>query len=421
MSLSSNRFTMMAEMDRSKLDVIQLKRRDPVAWTALLNEVLGSDEIAVTAVGAVPLHPAPHEKYDYPVLRYILTLADHSDPISFIGKCTNKSEVRFYQKIASEVPDLAPRCLFADLSGEDGWVVLDDVPRHYLPHQWTLPNVESLLHGLTDLHAVFWDQRAKLQRKGLHHFIGQQRYDWDQLIKGREILFEQGPAAVISGHAINSAGRLAPLLLEAANGLAIIRNLGGWPGILGETQMAAAADLLDDPLPMLEPLRNLPPTLVHGNPFNYHWRLTLFDDLRLLDWRKAVIGPGIYDLVHFIEKFDLLYHESSQSTYTRQEWPVSEETMVDSYLLSMSGRLGSKFDARAVRQAIPAARCLHILINWFPYFAKWFSEMPNKYTWQKVNRMSDAQLEGTIFEPVIGYRPHLAAVFGRFLRAYRTL
>ena len=74
-------------------------------------------------------------------------------------------------------------------------------------------------------------------------------------------LFEEGPGR-LSRHAIHSAGRLA-LFRARANGLVVMRDLGGWPGVLGESHLAAAADLLDDPCPCW-PLLDLPPTLLHG-------------------------------------------------------------------------------------------------------------------------------------------------------------
>jgi hypothetical protein len=95
--------------------------------------------------------------------------------------------------------------------------------------------------------------------------------------------------------------------------------------------------------------------------------------------------------------------------------------MIDSYLLTMSARLGTKFDGRAVRRAIPAARCLHVLTHWLPHFASWFAQTPNKYTWQKVNRLTDAQLAETPYRAMIPFRPYLAGVFHRFLQSYKTL
>lgn len=79
-------------------------------------------------------------------------------------------------------------------------------------------------------------------------------------VKWKRPLFEQGVA--LSRHAIHSAGRLAPLFLRAANGLVVMRALDGWPGVMGESHLSAVADLLDDPVPMLAPLLDLPLTLL---------------------------------------------------------------------------------------------------------------------------------------------------------------
>ena len=409
-------------MDQSRLDIAQLQRRNPVAWTDLLRLEPDLTDVVVTAVAAQSLYKAQTEGLETHVVRYLLNLDGYSDPISLIGKQTNRSELIFYRDIAQQVPELAPRCWFTHLDGQEGWIILDDVPDDYPPAGWTGDDVEAIINKFSSLHTHYWQQNSQMQGLGLVHFIGKRKYTLAELQQSHEIYFEEGPAAILSEHAIHSSGELAPLLLQAANGLAVIRSLDGWPGILGETHLTAATDLLDDPLPMLQPLRDLPVTLLHGNPFNYHWRSTLLGERRLIDWQKTAVGPGICDLVNFIEQFDLLYAGSTRwPMQMRPEWPLSEETIIDSYLLSLSAKLGTEFNARAMRQAIPAARCLYVIINWFPYFAGWFADMPNKYTWQKINRMADDQLIGTAFEPIAGFRPYLAGVFQRFLQSYRML
>jgi hypothetical protein len=407
--------------DQPQIEVTELQKRNPAAWTVLLQaEPLLTDEV-VTAVSAELLYSSS-EPFDSHVTRYVLSLENCSDPISFISKKSNRVELIFYRDLAKLIPGLAPRCWFTHLEGETGWLVLDDVPNFHLPPTWSAKDVEMIINELSRLHAAAWQQNSRLQRSGLNHFIGQKKYTLADLQQENELYFEEGPAAIISQHAIDSAGELAPVLLKAANGLTVIRSLDGWPGILGESHITAVADLLDDPLPMLQPLKELPVTLIHGNPFSYHWRLTCLDQRRLIDWQQAMIGPGICDLVSFIEQFDMIYEDNGRwPIQLRPEWPVTEETMIDSYLLSLSSQLGEGFDARATRLAIPAARCLQVVTNWFPYFANWFSDMPNKYTWQKVNRMSDDQLMGTVFQPIIGFRPYLARIFQRFLQAYRKL
>ncbi|MBK6327925.1 MAG: phosphotransferase [Chloroflexi bacterium] len=414
-------------MGQSQVDVAQLQKRDPAAWTELLRLDLEDESVRVTAVTAEPIRISKTGPYRRSVSRYILTLEGCSDPITFIGKLTNREETLFYEELSVHLPTLAPRCLYTHLNEESqqdryGWVVLEDAPNDYTAVAWTPNDAEALVEQLAALHSFFWQRGDDLHNLGIPHFIEGKTYSWNDLRRDRAVYFEQGPAAILSQHAIRNAGRLAPTLLEAANGLTVIRSLDGWPGILGESHMQAVADLLDDPVPMLEPLKHLPPTLFHGNPHSHHWHISLLGDYRLLDWHDLRIGPGLFDLVSFMEQFDLLYENDSRSQIVvRPERPITDETIIDSYLLTMSARLGAEFDARAVRMAIPAARCLYVLSSWLPHFATWFSEMPNKYTWQKINHMSDEQLTGTAFHSIIQFRPYLSGVFDRFLQAHKTL
>jgi hypothetical protein len=406
-------------MESSRLDIIQLQRRDPAAWTSLLGHQAGLEDLVVTAVDTAVYTDSPLQDSQHRTTRYRLALANHSDPITLLAKRTNRRELHFYQEIAPHLPHLVPRCWLAQATTDfDGWIVIDDVPNDFPPPKWSASHVEAIIEDLADLHATFWQEEALADIDWLTHFLGSEgeRYSWEELKSEYPYYFEEGPAAILSEHAVYSAGRLAPTLLEAANGLAVMRALGGWPGILSEIHLEAAANLLDDPLPMLQPLLDLPPTLLHGRLHNYQWHLTLFGSRHLLNWQSARIGPSVCDLVSFAEEFELLYRPDGQ-LYTRSHRPISTETIIDSYMLAMSARLGSGFPARAVRQAIPAARCLHVVTNWFPHFARWLAEMPSPYTWQKVNRMSDEELKGTMFEAMIGFRPYLADVFHRFLRS----
>jgi hypothetical protein len=410
-------------MKSSKLDIIQLQRRDPAAWTALLCHQAGLEDLVVTAVDTAVYHDSPLRDTQHRIARYRLALANHSDPITLLAKRTNQRELRFYQEIAPHLSHLIPHCWLAHAAnGFDGWIVTDDVPNDFPPEKWTSTHVEAIVDDLAEMHTTFWQEEALADFDWLPHFVGreEQRYTWEELKSEHPFYFEEGPAAILSEHAIYNAGRLAPTLLEAANGLAVMRALGGWPGILGESHLAAAADLLDDPVPMLQPLLDLPETLLHGRVHNYQWYLTLFGTCHLLHWQSVRRGASVCDLVSFVEEFDLLYRQGGQ-LYTRAQRPVSTETIIDSYMLAMSARLGTDFPARTVRQAIPAARCLHVLTNWFPHFANWFTDMPSQYTWQKVNRMSDEELKGTMFESIVGFRPYLADVFQRFLKAFHML
>ena len=86
-------------MEPLPVDVLQLQRRDPLAWTVLLSRSPELADVIVTAVTAEPLWDmslvtpgrATVERVHH-VRRYVLTLAGCSDPITFIAKQTNAIE-----------------------------------------------------------------------------------------------------------------------------------------------------------------------------------------------------------------------------------------------------------------------------------------------------------------------------------------
>jgi hypothetical protein len=101
---------------------------------------------------------------------------------------------------------------------------------------------------------------------------------------------------------------------------------------------------------------------------------------------------------------------------------TAEETMVDSYILAMRGELGTRFDARSARLAIPAARCLLAITDWLPRLGGWLEEMSfDKEVWQTMSELSDEALQEAGMAELIGWRRSLSLIFDRFLRAYRLL
>ena len=423
-------------MEPLPVDVFQLQRRDPVAWTALLSRLPELADVIVTAVTAEPLWDtalvspgrATMERARH-MRRYVLTLAGCSDPITFIAKQTNAAEALIYQTLGDPAATGIVPCLYAHVDGDASWVILQDVPDDFPPAAWRPEHADAVIATLARIHAAHWG-KDMAGGAAIPHFLRRAEgpLSWEALQREQPPLFEDGPGAVLSRHAVRRAGRLAPLFLEAANGLVILRDLGGWPGVLGEAHLAAAADLLDDPAPLLATLEDLPATLLHGAPHVDHWRLTLFGEQYLIDWSTAQLGPGVLDLVAFLERYPLLYEwlpdgqdESRSRLRLREVAPLFEETAIDTYLLTLSAEMGQRFSARLFRAAVPAARCLHVLTTWLPYFARWSDELPGKYVWQRVNRLSEADLAHYRIGPMAGLRPYLAGVFERFLHAYRSL
>jgi hypothetical protein len=405
------------------VELEDLKNRNPRAWTLLLTQDTEITDIIVAAVGEEPLPGSEN------VSRFLLSLSGYHEPFSLIGKRTNPAEALFYEAFAPQFPHFTPTCWFSYVGVEDGWLVLTDVQNDHPPEHWTGNDVNILIGNLASLHAAFWGKRDILDQYGLPDMLGESTAEADMVSddSGDEQSPEQplnqmarierwlqGQRRHLTDHAIRTAGPLTPLLAEASSALFALRQVNGWPGIVDEQHLVALADLLDDPLPMLHPLRQLPYTLLHGDPSAQRWCLTLFDDYYLLDWQNTAIGPGVCDLLNFIDQMELLPDE--------RQVQITEETMVDSYILAMRGELGTSFDARATRQALPAARCLLVLTKWLPILGK--SSEKLRYdgeTWQAMGDISDEELAEAGFAQLPDLRVTLATVFDRFLRDYRSL
>jgi hypothetical protein len=427
-------------MEPLPVDLFQLQRRDPVAWTDLLARYPETGDAIVTAVTSEPIHGtafalprrAP-DGHSLSLRRYTLTLAGCSDPITFIAKQTNAAEAMLYRLYGDPPGTALPACRYIHLDGDDSWIILDDVPDHYPPAVWTPAQVDDVIATLARIHAAHWDRDDRELEDWneaepiFPHFIHVARRR-SSSPADYQAADEQSSAAYLSDHALGHAGRLIPHFRRAAAGLAVMRDLGGWPGVFGRQHFAAAADLLDDPVPMLAPLLDLPVTLLHGAPHPGHWRLTLFDERYLIDWREAQEGPGVLDLMAFIEGYPLLPDPPGASAADeghlrlRRMTPLFEETLVDTYLLTLAAELGGqRTAARAFRAALPAARCFHVLLTWLPYFYDWAADLPDPVHWQRLCRLDAPERDRHPAAPPAAVCFYLAGVFERFLHAYRNL
>ena len=402
----------MLLMSTSRVSVNQLRRLDAETWSALLQENASPEEATVVGVTEAP-SPAPA------VTRYLLLFDGYREPVPFIGKKTNRAEARFYRDIAPRVPRLLPRCWLNHVSHDWSWVALADVPSHRPPDLWTGEDVEKVLALLASFHGTFWQEDLRAHYPWLGSALElaprpagegaplEAWHYWDRVA---------GHRMALSPHALQSAGILASTLIRAATGLEVMRRLGGWPGIFTRRHADVIGELLDDPVPMLQPLRELPTTLLHGDLSLHHWRFTFLDGRRLLDWRNVKVGPPLLDLVDFLEHVELLRRRHVDGCRL-----PSEETMVDSYLLRMHVGL-PRFDARTMRQALPAAFCLHVLTTWLPRFADWFQPfLGSPLTWQSLHRLDDNGLRRVGYARLAGIRGYLSDLFVRFWHAARAL
>jgi hypothetical protein len=408
-------------MDASQVKVSQLQRRVPSAWSALLQQHQAIEGLRVLDVTV-----------EQPIrwsgcTRYLLTLEGHSDAIPLLGKRTNELEARFYQELAQYLPAMTASCWLSHVDGARSWIVLDDLPDHWPAERWTADDIEKVVASLVAVHATFWEMGIVPNWPDwlpAHHSLPAPRparRGYYEMMREGSSHLGLGRAAVVSAHALQVAGRLAPAFVRCAAGLETLRALGGWPGIIEESHLNAVADLLDDPLPMLQPLRELPVTLLHGNPIPRHWRSTLFSERYLIDWQENSFGPSVCDLVSFLEAIQLLWTEQ-ESRSLPYPAPTTVQTIIDSYMVRMSMLLGRDFSARAARQAIPGALCLHVLLDWLPRFAQLFEPyLGSPHSWQMVTQMNDQQLERVGLGAIAGKGRYLQGLFRRFRAAFNAL
>ncbi|MGB1249864.1 MAG: hypothetical protein ACPG8W_04475 [Candidatus Promineifilaceae bacterium] len=401
---------------RSSQRVYELQQLDPNSWTRLLRQTNGVADMRVTSVTT--------EDAGANYTRYVLNIAGTSDPVTLIGKRTIAREAYFYREFLDQRPLLAPHCWLNHVDGKQAWIVLSDTPHDKTPDTWHRDDVAAMVQDLASQHAMFWGRKdLLLEQTWLPFLLGRERKA--QSKQSLRKIYPGWTPQTVSEHAMHTVQGLAPRWLEAANGLNILLDLDGWQGVIGEKQLRAMGDLLDDPLPMLHPLRELPLTLVHGYPGQFNWRVSVLGTRYLVDWQEVAIGPGVCDLMAFIETFGLL-QDDQMNWRARNTWPLDEETIIDNYILSISAELGNNAQTRELRRAIPAARCLYILLTWLPRFNHWFRQLPNdpgarRDIWRSISTYDESDLSGTIYQPIAGLRPYLRETFNRFLRSFYQL
>lgn len=396
------------------MKINELISRDPAAWTTILQQRADTRAVSVTHVSAAAL--------GHGLIRFSLKLAGQSDPITLIGKRTNATEAAFYRDLGPRLGFLTAPCWYSYVGEERGWVVIEDVPDNRPPEKWGDRDVERVVANLAALHIAHWNRPTELRSYAwLPWFLWSTtpHETWSPLADN--VRLRRPAAELVSPHAIATAGPLTLEFYRAATCLATLQKLGGWPGVIDQSFLDAVADLLDDPVPMLYPLRSLPSTLLHGEPAPRHWRLTLFGDCNLLDWQGVSIGPSVCDLVSFVENVEQV-NTLAVGEQPREVTQLRMETLVDGYLLRMYEALWPLFNPRELRKALPAAQCLYVLTQWLPLFSHWFDPLAEEdATLAGSGRISDQSLLEAGCIAAVRHRPYLAELVQRFMQAFRAL
>lgn len=173
-------------------------------------------------------------------------------------------EAGLYRSLAVQLPMATPALIAADSAGS--WLVLEAVDAQPAPTPWTAADLHDAISLLVSLHERFWGLAEDLSA-----------YPW--LARPLTLDYEIHVYA-----AAQALGRIVRHEQPAA-----LAHSAPLISILG--RLISQADRI------VQPLRALPFTLLHGD---FGQRNLLRDedgDPIVLDWQLAAIGPGVLDLL----------------------------------------------------------------------------------------------------------------------------
>jgi hypothetical protein len=177
-------------------------------------------------------------------------------------------EVALYQLLADYLPVRVPQLFAAHPNGD--WLVLEMLPPGRTPEYWRKDDYLLAADQLVALHDRFWGLGADLTA-----------YNW--LARPLDADLNIHMQAAVSGHQRLVQGSASSLLTD-------------------DPDLSRALDTLLSRIEVLvQPLRSLPATLLHGDFWSGNIHVHPNGSLTVYDWQHTGIGPGILDLVTFIQ------------------------------------------------------------------------------------------------------------------------
>ncbi len=177
-------------------------------------------------------------------------------------------EVSFYRSLAEQLPVRVPR-LFASHPNGD-WLIMEMLPPERKPESWTADDYIFVVEQLVTIHDRFW---------GLGNDLSV--YPWLARPLGSDYAIYLQAAATGVHKLVDTD--TPNLLTRDPNLLPTVKRL-----VAHADKIAAA-------------LRTPPATLLHGDYWPGNITLSIDGICFIYDWQQASIGPGILDLLHFIQ------------------------------------------------------------------------------------------------------------------------
>lgn len=199
-----------------------------------------------------------------------------------------RREIGFYRSLASQVNLDSPRLIAASDVGD--WLLLEYLEMKRLPDKWSADDYRRAVDNLADLHDRFWGLGTDLEV-----------FAW--LSEPLEADFDVHLAA-------------ADKAIERITAASGPEPLAGFPG-----RRWILERLSQEVDRVVAPLRSEPATLLHGDYWPGNIAIGAGEGQTVFDWQLAGIGPGVMDLLVFVNKSDWWYGPL----------PVSREELIDRY------------------------------------------------------------------------------------------
>ncbi len=207
-----------------------------------------------------------------------------------------RREVGVYSSLAQHLPVSTPAMIVGSPIGD--WLVLETIEDISESEHWTADAYRQAIEALVDLHDRFWDLGEDLHA-----------YPWLSRPLDADLDIHVTAAELAYGR-----------ILEEGRPRAFTSK---------PERMQALEALIKHAPALAAPLRKEPATLLHGDYWPGNIAMLPDDALMVYDWQLAGVGPGIIDLLVFINK----------SVWWFGDLPLSIDEIVDLYRQMIASRV----------------------------------------------------------------------------------
>ena len=237
-----------------------------------------------------------------------------------------RREVGVYHSLSEHLPLSTPSMITGSPSGD--WLILEILPPASAPEHWSKENYLQAIDELAVLHDRFWG-------------LGEDLYAFPWLSRALEGDFEVHIAA---------AAQALERIMEIKRPILIADK---------PRRIELFMQLIEKADRVIAPLRSQPSTLLHGD----YWpgNIAAASDRKQIvyDWQLAGVGPGVLDLIGFINK----------SAWWFDDLPLSKVEMVDRYRDNILNRAGIQWEKETWSEIWDHALMWRFLQDWVDILA----------------------------------------------------